>query len=1070
MSAPRPPATCSECGLALPESALDLGCPGCSLRLALSPDTPTSRPSRPPPAGLSSRFFGDYEILREIARGGMGVVYEARELGLNRRVALKMVPSHPIFSDEARLRLRVEIEAVAQLEHPNIVPLYASGEHEGIHFFTMRLVEGGDLAAQLQRGAPLRTVVGQLITVCRAVHHAHQRGILHRDLKPSNILVDAQGVPHVADFGLARSIDPDGGFTFTSSVLGSPNYMAPEQAAGRTRQLTTAVDVYGLGSILYHAIAGQPPFLAGSPIETLRQVLDREPAPPGPENPAADADIRTIALKCLRKEPEARYASAEALAQDLERWLAGDPIQARPLGTLARAGRWSRRHPVAALLAGALTLAVAALVIGTGLAAARIQQAERRSAHHLRESLLREAASHRLAGAQGHRTEVLGLLRQAAALGGEPEFRARLRDELLAALARTEMDFAPFHGLDTGRHPERHRLDARLELVASLQGGNDVVIRDVPGHAVRQRLTSTQAPITRIAGFSPHARFLALWHDHALSVWDVTNASRCLLAPGTNLTFAFTPDARSILVQRRPNEAVLLDLPDGTERMAWRSESPRLGRRDVGWHTLEFSPSGRWLAGASGTSRLVEIMDPATGSQVRILTNSAHTLTLAWNRSETHLAVATADGRVFWWNMEEGGGLDWATPPLVAAVSRIAVHPTEDWLALGCGDGRVRLVDTLTQEFLFDLAAEADQLVFAPEGDRLGLVWSESGPGFIHMRHPAEFAHFRAGAHGFHLTGARFSPDGRILAVGHLDRVVLVDAEHGLRLRDRSDWRMAATVFHPAEGFLLTGTTNGILRHDPRVDTDSSPASSWRHPETLHPGGPWRALGMTPDGRFLAGFHGRHQVVFVFDRTLTHRIATLAPHPDTASIALSPDGRWLATGSRVDLSVRLWDVGTGQLEGIHPTGLHAQGEFSQDGRWVAVMGRSRFQLLESGSWKPAPALRVGPGRPTLGAATFSPDSRILALVVHRYEVHLVDLASFKTVGILRDPGASPIAALAFSADGTRLAAVGAEARVALWRLDEIRRHLGTFQLDSGPWVNLAPGRGPRLPATATGAP
>lgn len=264
MSVPRPPGTCPECGLELPESASDLGCPGCSLRLALTPGTPSSHRSDPPPAGLRSRFFGDYEILREIARGGMGVVYEARELGLNRRVALKMVPSHPIFSDEARLRLRVEIEAVSQLEHPNIVPLYASGEHEGIHYFTMRLVEGGDLAAHLQRGPPLRAVVKQLITVCRAVHHAHQRGILHRDLKPSNILIDAQGVPQVADFGLARSLDPECGFTFTSSVLGSPNYMAPEQAAGCNRQLTTAVDVYGLGSILYHAIAGHPPFRAGT--------------------------------------------------------------------------------------------------------------------------------------------------------------------------------------------------------------------------------------------------------------------------------------------------------------------------------------------------------------------------------------------------------------------------------------------------------------------------------------------------------------------------------------------------------------------------------------------------------------------------------------------------------------------------------------------------------------------------------------------------------------------------------------------------------------------------------------
>jgi serine/threonine protein kinase len=257
------------------------GCLGCSLRLALSPEALTPlEAKRPLPPGLKSRFFGDYEILSEIARGGMGVVYRARQLGLNRIVALKMVQSHHLLSDEARLRFRVEIEAVAQLHHPHIVALYESGEQEGAHYFTMRLVEGGDLAAWLERKHPLRQIIQLLVKVCRAVHYAHQRGILHRDLKPSNILVDDQGEPHVADFGLAKSLDHDSGFTFTSSVLGSPNYMAPEQASGKVRQLTTAVDVYGLGAILYHALAARPPFQAGTPIETLRQVVDRDPVPP----------------------------------------------------------------------------------------------------------------------------------------------------------------------------------------------------------------------------------------------------------------------------------------------------------------------------------------------------------------------------------------------------------------------------------------------------------------------------------------------------------------------------------------------------------------------------------------------------------------------------------------------------------------------------------------------------------------------------------------------------------------------------------------------------------------------
>src|SRR5688572_5007700 len=237
---------CPGCGLALSPGDTGRGCPHCLLRLALTTDEETdllerkAKETPPLPSGLRSRFFGDYEVLEEIARGGMGVIYKARQLSLNRLVALKMIQASHLFSAEARLRFRMEVEAVAQLNHPHIVPLYESGEHDGTHFFTMRLVEGGSLAQRCEvRGAkgelntPLsfRTSALLLLKVARAVHYAHQRGILHRDLKPSNILLDAQGEPHVADFGLAKMLARESGFTFTESILGSPNYMAPEQAS-----------------------------------------------------------------------------------------------------------------------------------------------------------------------------------------------------------------------------------------------------------------------------------------------------------------------------------------------------------------------------------------------------------------------------------------------------------------------------------------------------------------------------------------------------------------------------------------------------------------------------------------------------------------------------------------------------------------------------------------------------------------------------------------------------------------------------------------------------------------------
>lgn len=1033
-----------------------MGCPGCSLRLALFPaDSPDASAPPPTPTGLSSRYFGNYELLGELARGGMGVVYRARELGLNRMVALKMVQSHALLSDEARIRFRVEIEAVAQLDHPNIVPLYASGEHEGAHFFTMRLVEGGDLAGQLRRGISVRRGVEMLVRVCQAVHHAHQRGILHRDLKPSNILLDPDGEPHVADFGLARPIDQDLGFTFTSSILGSPNYMAPEQAAGQTRQLTTAVDVYGLGAILYHLIAGHPPFRAGTPIETLRQVVDTDPEPPGLDNAEADADLRTIALKCLRKEPDARYASAEDLARDLQRWLAGEPIEARPLGPLARAWRWSRRHPVAAGLAAALVISLTTLSTGLVVATTRIRRADQRSTHHLRESLLREAASHPLVGLHGHRSEVLALLREAAALGGPPEFRTRARNELLAALARQEIVFTPAAWPVSSPRPELHRIDARFQLMASADGGDEVVVRELRSGTVRHRFRSLDGPVTQVAGFHPRGQFLALRHPDALSIWDLNTRSRCLVHPGAEVVFSFAPDLPAVLLQKAPNEVALIDLPSGRIRAAWRSSTPRLGRRESGFHAMEYAPHGRWVAGASGTSRVVEIMDPATGGQLQLLTNSAHTLSIAWDPAGSRLAASSADGRVLWWNVDESALL-WASPPLPALVRRLAVHPTEGWLALAGDDQVVRLVDPQTQKLLYHLPAAADQLHFTSGGNRLGPLWSAGQGGFLDRRASDEFTHLRAGEPWFHLTGASFNPEGTLLAVGHLSQVVLFDVQRGRRLLRRGDWRMAATLFHPIDGTLFTGSPSGILTQKARQVGDRPPRLQVSPPSCLVDGGRWRALDITPDGRRMAGFEGVSQTAVVFDATGTNEMARMGPHPDAASLALSPDGLWLATGSQVDLSVRVWEVGSARLVGTHFAGPLPQGLFSADGRWLAVTGEEGFHLLETGTWSPAPPLRLGPGQPRLRAAAFSPDARHLAVVVDRFTIHLVDLTTFESIGILRAPGAAPLVALAFSPDGTRLAAVGNEASVQIWKLDRLEARLREFGLD---WTGEDPGTG-----------
>ena len=283
--------------------------------------------------------FGDYELLEEIGRGGQGVVYRARQKSLNRTVALKVIGLGQFASTPHLKRFRQEAEAAASLEHPQIVPIYEIGERDRSCYFSMKFVEGGQLDAVLEgKPMPVRQAAELLVKIARTVEFAHEHGILHRDIKPGNILLDKKGEPHLTDFGLARLVEQESTVTNSLDVLGTPSYMAPEQAAGQTKNLTAAADVYGLGAVFYQMLTGQPPFAGGTTYETIRLVLEREPRNPRLVNPKIDLDLATICLKCLEKDPKKRYETAEALAQDVEHWFRHEPIRARRAGLLPAAG------------------------------------------------------------------------------------------------------------------------------------------------------------------------------------------------------------------------------------------------------------------------------------------------------------------------------------------------------------------------------------------------------------------------------------------------------------------------------------------------------------------------------------------------------------------------------------------------------------------------------------------------------------------------------------------------------------------------------------------------------------
>src|SRR5205814_3273822 len=299
--------------------------------------------------------FGDYELLEQIGRGGQGVVFRARQKSLNRTVALKVINLGQWASKAHLKRFRLEAEAAARLEHPGIVPIHEVGERDGSCYFSMKFIEGGQLDEVVRREAmPIRRAVEFIAKVARIVHYAHEHGILHRDIKPGNILLDAKGEPHLTDFGLARLVETESTMTRTLDVLGTPSYMAPEQALGNNAAVSSVTDIYGLGAVLYQLLTGQPPFAGGATYETSKLLLDTEPRQPRLLNPKIDRDLSTMCLKCLEKDPKRRYSSALALAEDLEHWLRHEPIQARHTGVFARGGKWVRRNPTSTLLVAAL--------------------------------------------------------------------------------------------------------------------------------------------------------------------------------------------------------------------------------------------------------------------------------------------------------------------------------------------------------------------------------------------------------------------------------------------------------------------------------------------------------------------------------------------------------------------------------------------------------------------------------------------------------------------------------------------------------------------------------------------
>jgi WD40 repeat protein/tetratricopeptide (TPR) repeat protein len=964
---------------------------------------------------------GDYEILSELGRGGMGVVYQARQRGLNRVVALKMILAGGHAGPEELARFRAEAEAIARLQHPHIVQVHEVGEHQGLPFFSLEFCPNGSLEKKLA-GTPLppREAAALVEGLARAMHAAHQKGVVHRDLKPANVLFAEDGAAKVTDFGLAKRLG-EAGRTATGAVLGTPSYMAPEQARGDGRGVGPATDVYALGAILYECLSGRPPFKAASALETLAQVCGQEPVSPRLLQPGVPRDLETICLKCVEKEPSRRYASTEELADDLRRWQAGEPIRARRVGSGERALKWVRRNPAVTALLATVVLALAGgvAVLGTGLALVRIDRA-RADAEAAREEAeaARKSEQEQRRLAVQFADEVRGKAVQLDVLSG-----LRLVDEgdHLGAMAWFA-DALHLEEGDPGRElPHQVRLASlyqrcpmpvRMWLHAGVKcaalspdgrfvvtGGEDKVARVWDVEADRQVGELPHGGAISRLEFSPDGRRLVTaCEDGTARVWEV-DGGRLVgsLAHGGAVRWAaFSPDGKRVVTASQ----------DKTARV-WRATgevTPVILVHREAVMCACFSPDGAQVATGS-KDKTARVWESATGKMIHSLANEGAVHHVSFSPDGTHLLTA-----------------DDGVAPEGKVISRSAIV----W------DAKTGL-----QLYHFsDTSGVVTDATFSPDGKLVGITTTAQ----------ARVQNLQGGVvlpllvgHKGSVAGAGFSPDGRWLATAGDDataRVWEVRSGRELTLPMVHNGPVLLATFSRDGRFVLTASRDGSARLWEVV----RPAAERL---AISHDGPVSMATFSPDGRMLLTAADRS--ARLWDAETGKALVPPLSHSQPLSYAaFSPDGKRVLTAG-ADAVARLWDSSTGEPQAtVDHGGAISCAAFSPDGRRVVTGGDHRKALVwDADGGKPLldPLEHPGP----VNKIAFSPDGRVLVTActfLHQDECNTLTLRG-QTRTWDAERGAplgnplghdSKVLALAFSPDGRQLATACDDGTARVWDL------------------------------------
>ncbi len=1016
--------------------------------------------------GQTVTYFGDYELLEILAEGGMGVVYKVRQVSLDRFLALKMVRAGRFSTPEDLQRFRMEAEAAAHLDHPHIVPIHEIGEYEGRHYFSMKLVDGGNLAEHVRRyPADPRAAAKLMATVARAVHYAHQRGILHRDLKPANILLQGSSelpldrwIPLVTDFGLAKRFggSHSADLTVSGSIVGTPGYMAPEQSEGTRGSITTAVNIHALGVILYEILTGRPPYRGETMLETLRLVREQEPVRPRLLNTRISVDLETIALKCLEKAPSRRYHSAEAVAEDLDRWLDHLPIRARPSTVPERLIKWARRRPwAAALLAvGLVAVASSSLAVLGLVSAARLQGVVHR------KGLALEKAE----------TEL-----------------DRTRENAL----RIEED-QYFHGLLAAEQAlSSHNPDQAAVLLEECPGR----LRNWEWRHLMRRLHSELRVLHGHSGFLCGPDFAPGVGREVLCATDVLpgsiwNTSTYPLQPFRAGTASdSTPRPANFRLHGPDGAAYGLTFDPGGVRVAtagadglvkiWNvltGKMTHLFRGHAGWASgVAFSPDGTRLASA-GLDGMIRIWNASAEAEADVdrplKTLDGHdgaVFGAAFSPDGSKLASAGSDATVRIWDL---AGPETKTRILKGherEVICVSFHPDGNRIASGGADRKVRIWDLAKGRELasFHVASSRiNAVAFHPDGRRLAIGGLDRSVSVWDAENSQLIFDYPGHAHSVLYVG--FSPDGKVLATASQDATIKLwnpDSEPGLRelrLEGKSlEGRLGSDHTKPSHetnprwvGGLSFSPTGGELA---AAGTDQTVAvwnpASGRLKRTFRGGGATMiAVAYDPSGSRLASA-GSDRIVRVWNLRAGGDPITFSDRSEGfSSLSFSPDSKMLATGggdppevvqgpaekmprtSGDGRTIRIWDPATGReiraLQG-HVGSIHSVA-FSHDGTRLASAGADGNVRI----WDPVSGDLLSELKGHSGAVfavAFSPDGSRLATAGADPDrsICIWDASNGRPILPLRNH-TNWIMGLAFSPDGTRLASAGADQTVRIW--------------------------------------